>query len=122
MLRGFATLARLTAVSKIFKILIHAWPKKITLYDFYHFVMTHMASNLRVMLYLTYHFVQVILCWDRLPSFVIKGPLQVLYIGIRITITWCIGGFLLFLILHSSCNYMFHQVWIEFDWRDYVKF
>jgi hypothetical protein len=60
----FARLARLTAMNKVFNVDIDCWPKEIMLYDFNGFVLTHTASNLRVMLYLAYHFAQVIFCWD----------------------------------------------------------
>jgi hypothetical protein len=60
----FAILARRTAMNKVFNVLVHSWPKEITLYDFDGFVLTHMASNLRIMLYLAYHFAPVIFCSD----------------------------------------------------------
>jgi hypothetical protein len=118
----FATLARLTAANKVFNIVVHSWPKTIMLYDFDGFVLTHMAGNLRVILYFTYQFAQIIICWDLQPSLVIKGPMQVFYICARIAISCRIIGIMPFLIVHGSRNYTFHQVCIEFDRRDYVKF
>jgi hypothetical protein len=69
----FATLARLTAANKVFNVLVHSWLKEITLYDFDGFVLIHTAGNRRIILYLAYHFAQVICYWDSQPSFVIKG-------------------------------------------------
>jgi hypothetical protein len=58
--RRFPTLARLTAVKKIFNVLVQSWLKQITLDDFDGFGLTYMAGDLRLMLDLAYYFAQVI--------------------------------------------------------------
>jgi hypothetical protein len=74
MSQRFAILAKLIATNTVFNVLVFSWPKEFMLDDFDSFILIYTASNLEVMLYLAYHFAEVIICKDPQPSFVIKGP------------------------------------------------
>jgi hypothetical protein len=62
--RSFPILARPTSADNIFNIFAHSKPKEIRLYDFYGIVVTHMAHNLRIMLYFVYHFAKDVFFLD----------------------------------------------------------
>jgi hypothetical protein len=45
--------------------LVHSWPKAIILYDYDSLILTHIASDFRVMLHFKYCFMQIIFYIDR---------------------------------------------------------
>jgi hypothetical protein len=106
----FAILARLTAADKIFNIFLHSWLKPIMLYDFHGLAMTQIAGNIRVILYFADDFAQGVFCSDLQPVIIILGLVPVLSVCARIAVPCHIVGFLPFVIICDSHNYMVYQV------------